>query len=59
MQFWKHDNHPFFLYCNKVIQQKVDYIHNNPVEAGFVNKPQEWRLSSVNEQSPIKLNQQI
>ena len=59
MQFWKHDNHPFFLYCNKVIQQKVDYIHNIPVAAGFVNQPQECRLSSGNEQSPIKLNQQI
>ena len=59
MQFWKHDNHPFFLYSNKVIQQKVDYIHNNPFEAGFVNQPQEWRLISANEQSPIKLNERI
>ena len=59
MQFWKHDNHPFFLYSNKLIQQKVDYIHYNPVEAGFVNSPQEWRLSSANEQSPIKLNEKI
>ena len=59
MQFWKHDNHPFFLYSNKVIQQKVDYIHNNPFEAGFVNQPQEWRLISANEQSTIKLNERI
>ena len=59
MQFWKHDNHPFYLYTNKMIQQKVDYIHYNPVEAGFVNQPQEWRLSSANEESPIKLNERI
>ena len=59
MQFWKHDNHPFFLYSNKMIQQKVDYIHNNPVAAGFVNQPQEWRLSSANEQSAINLNERI
>lgn len=59
MQFWKHDNHPFFLYSNKLIQQKVDYIHYNPVEAGFVNQPHEWRLSSANEQSPIKLDERI
>lgn len=58
-QFWKHDNHPFFLYTNKMIQQKVDYIYYNPVEAGFVNQPQEWRLSSANEQSPVKLNERI
>jgi putative transposase len=59
MQFWKHDNHPFFLYSNKMIQQKVDYIHFNPVEAGFVNKVHEWRMSSANEESPIKLDERI
>ena len=26
-QFWKHDNHPFYLYSNRMIQQKIDYIH--------------------------------
>lgn len=57
MQFWKHDNHPFYLYSNKMIEQKIDYIHNNPVEAGFVNNANEWRLSSANEESPIKLNE--
>ncbi len=56
MQFWKHDNHPFFLYSNKMIDQKIDYIHNNPVEAGFVNHAYEWRLSSANEFSPIKVD---
>lgn len=54
-QFWKHDNHPFYLYSNKMIDQKIDYIHNNPVEAGFVNEPHEWRLSSANPLSPIKI----
>jgi hypothetical protein len=53
-RIWKHDNHPFYLYSNKMIQQKVDYIHFNPVEAGFVNEPHEWRLSSANSNSPIK-----
>lgn len=57
MQFWKHDNHPFFLYSNEMIAQKIDYIHNNPVEAGFVNFAHEWRLSSANENSPIKLDE--
>jgi putative transposase len=58
-QFWKHDNHPFFLYTNKMIQQKVNYIHDNPVEAGFVNKAMEWRLSSANEESPVKLDERV
>jgi putative transposase len=59
MQFWKHDNHSFFLYSNKMIQQKVDYIHMNPVESGFVNQPHEWRMSSANENGPIKLDERI
>jgi putative transposase len=58
-QFWKHDNHPFFLYSPDMIKQKVDYIHDNPVEAGFVNSPNEWRMSSANEDSPIKIKERI
>jgi putative transposase len=54
-QFWKHDSHPFYLYSNEMIDQKIKYIHKNPVEAGFVNEAHEWRLSSANEYSPIKV----
>ncbi len=35
-QFWQHHNKPIELWSEKVIKQKIDYIHNNPVEAGFV-----------------------
>ena len=49
------DNHQFYLYSNEMINQKVNYIHENPVEAGFVNFAHEWRLSSANENSPIKV----
>ncbi|WP_317047436.1 transposase [Sinomicrobium soli] len=30
-QFWRHDNKPIELWSNKVIQEKVSYVHNNPV----------------------------
>lgn len=56
-QFWHHGNHPFFLYSQAMIKQKVDYIHMNPVEAGFVNQPHEWRMSSANEHGPIKVDE--
>jgi putative transposase len=55
MQFWNHDNHPFYLYRDLMIQQKQDYIHQNPVKAGFVDEAQNWRLSSANTESPIKV----
>ena len=54
-QFWKHDSHSFYLHSPEVIQQKMDYIHQNAVVSGFVNEPFECRLSSANPQSPIKV----
>ncbi len=34
--FWQYKSHPVVLYTNEVIDQKRDYIHNNPVRAGIV-----------------------
>ncbi len=45
-QFWQQHNKPIELWSDKVIQQKIDYIHNNPVEAGFVTNPIDWKYSS-------------
>lgn len=46
-QFWRQDNMPIELFTPKVIQQKLDYIHENPVKAGIVEKPEEYRYSSA------------
>jgi putative transposase len=46
-QFWDQDNHPIELFDNEIMQQKLDYIHNNPVEAGFVSKGEDWLWSSA------------
>lgn len=46
-QFWQHDNHPIELWSNDVIKQKIDYIHNNPVEQGYVVYPKEYLYSSA------------
>lgn len=46
-QFWQHNNMPIELWSAEVIDQKADYLHNNPVVAGFVNEPHEWRYSSA------------
>ena len=34
-QFWQQHNHPIELNSNKKLDQRVDYIHNNPVEAAL------------------------
>jgi REP element-mobilizing transposase RayT len=46
-QFWQHHNKPIELWSAEVIEQKADYIHNNPVEAGFVIEPWHWKYSSA------------
>ncbi len=46
-QFWRHDNKPIELWSNKVIQQKIDYVHNNSVEEGLVYKPEDYVYSSA------------
>lgn len=46
-QFWQQHNKPIELTDNKIMQQKLDYIHNNPVEEGIVFKPEEYVYSSA------------
>jgi REP element-mobilizing transposase RayT len=38
-QFWQQGNHPIELDSHHIIQQKIDYIHQNPVKADWVIKP--------------------
>ncbi len=46
-QFWRQDNHPIELYSNAVIDQKINYIHDNPVEEGIVLNPEDYLYSSA------------
>lgn len=46
-QFWKQDNHPFILLTVKFLNQKINYLHDNPVRAGFVNQPEDWTYSAA------------
>jgi REP element-mobilizing transposase RayT len=46
-QFWQQDNHPIELTSNKMMGQKLDYLHNNPVKQSFVNRPEGFPWSSM------------
>ena len=46
-QFWQHDNKPIELWSNRIIDQKIDYIHQNPVKAGLVLYAEDYRYSSA------------
>jgi len=46
-QFWQEGVHPEIITGDKMMQQKVEYIHNNPVARGYVEVPEHWRYSSA------------
>ena len=53
-QFWRHDNKPIELWSNKVTFEKINYIHNNPVEEGLVYNPEDYVYSSARDYSGEK-----
>jgi hypothetical protein len=37
-QLWQPESHPIQLISNRMAHQKLDYMHNNPLEAGLLQK---------------------
>ena len=46
-QIWTHENHAEQIFSQKFLEQKLAYIHNNPVRAGIVDKPEDYLYSSA------------
>ncbi|MEX0722527.1 MAG: transposase [Gracilimonas sp.] len=46
-QVWEEGFHPKQLFNNELLVQKLEYMHYNPVKAGFVERPEHWRYSSM------------
>ena len=46
-KFWQEGNHAIELFNEKFVWDKINYIHNNPVEAGLVKQAHEWVYSSA------------
>jgi putative transposase len=44
--FWQHRYHDFNVYSQHKFQQKMKYIHRNPVTRGLVERPEDWEWSS-------------
>ncbi len=50
-QFWQQHNHPIELSTNFILDQRINYIHQNPVVAGLVEEPHYWLHSSAQDYS--------
>jgi len=46
-QVWTHEHHAVEIRSKKFFDQKLNYIHANPVRAGWVREPEEWIYSSA------------
>jgi REP element-mobilizing transposase RayT len=46
-QVWTHENHPEEIISTEFLRCKMDYLHMNPVKAGWVSEPQHWTYSSA------------
>ncbi len=45
--FWQQKYYPFNVYSTQKAEEKLDYMHNNPVAAGLVEQAIDWRWSSA------------
>ena len=46
-QFWQHNSMPLEINGYDMFVGYLEYIHQNPVLAGFVNEAQNWIYSSA------------
>jgi len=45
--FWQNEYHPIELGTSTMVEQRLRYIHNNPVKAGIVEKAEAYTYSSA------------
>jgi REP element-mobilizing transposase RayT len=46
-QVWTHENHAIEITSQPFFRQKLDYIHENPVRAGWVEREEDYVYSSA------------
>ena len=46
-QLWQEGISPRLIKDEKMMIEKINYIHQNPVKRGFVDRPEHWRYSSA------------
>ncbi len=56
-QVWQKTSNPIEVYSNTVIDQKIEYIHLNPVKAKIVTVPEAYWYSSANPEIEIPIIQ--
>ena len=60
-KIWQSGSHPILIESGEFFDQKLEYIHHNPVVKGYVERPEYWKFSSarnyfLNDHSVIKID---
>ena len=56
-QFWTHENHAVELSTNEMIEQRIEYIQMNPVNAGYVVEPWHYKYSCASPEKLINISE--
>ena len=52
-QFWRQDNKPIEMANNQMMDQRLNYLHNNPVTAGIIEDETSYIYSSARDYAGI------
>jgi putative transposase len=53
-QLWQKGSHPVQLCDNTMIDQRLAYLHNNPVKGGWISRPEDYVWSSARDYSGVR-----
>ncbi len=53
-QVWEEGYQPKLILNDKMMINKINYIHENPVKRGYVDEPKHWRYSSARDYEGIE-----
>ena len=53
-QLWQDGYQPKLILSDKMMREKIEYIHNNPIKRGYVDKDWHWRYSSARDYKGLK-----
>ena len=53
-QLWQEGIQPKLIQNSAMMQEKIDYIHQNPVKRGYVDEAEHWRYSSARDYAGSK-----
>jgi len=53
-KLWEDGFYPKQIIGDDMLLQKIEYVHNNPVNRGYVDKAEHWRYSSAQNYAGLK-----